>query len=232
MINHDFERLEASVVEAFSQIPTTIVADVAGRRGALDARVRSMTPGLSAVGTAFTVEVRPGDNLMIHAALMLAQPGDILVVDGKGDTSAALMGELMCAHALVTGIRAVVIDGVIRDVTTLRQGQMPVFALGSNSNGPTRTQGGRIGLPVSVGGVAVAAGDLVMCDDDGVVVVPRLEAPDLLEAARAKQASEARRMTDINEGRVLYGWLEGALKAAGELSSESGIAALMTRFGR
>src|SRR5690606_32436381 len=96
MINSSYTRLDAAVVEAFRDIPTTIIADVAGRRGALDARVRSITPGLAAVGTAFTVEVRPGDNLMIHAALMLAQPGDILVVDGKADTTSALMGELMC----------------------------------------------------------------------------------------------------------------------------------------
>lgn len=232
MINHEIERLDSSVVEAFRHISPTIVADVAGRRGALDARVRTMTPGLSAVGTAVTVEVRPGDNLMIHAALMLAGPGDILVVDGKGDTSAALMGELMCAHAQVAGIRAVVLDGAVRDVKALRQGSLPVFAVGSNPNGPTRTQGGRIGLPVSVGGVTVAAGDLVMCDDDGVVAVPRQEAAGLLQAARAKQESEARRMADIQEGRVLYGWLEGALKSAGELSEDSDIATLMARFGR
>lgn len=232
MISHEIERLDPSVVDAFRHISPTIVADVAGRRGALDARVRTMTPGLSAVGTAFTVEVRPGDNLMIHAALMLAGPGDILVVDGKGDTSAALMGELMCAHAQVTGIRAVVLDGAVRDVKALRQGSLPVFAVGSNPNGPTRTQGGRIGLPVSVGGVTVAAGDLVMCDDDGVVAVPRQEAAGLLRAARAKQESEARRMTDIQEGRVLYSWLEGALKSAGELSEDSDIATLMARFGR
>lgn len=232
MISHEIERLDPSVVDAFRHISPTIVADVAGRRGALDARVRTMTPGLSAVGTAVTVEVRPGDNLMIHAALMLAGPGDILVVDGKGDTSAALMGELMCAHAQVAGIRAVVLDGAVRDVKALRQGSLPVFAVGSNPNGPTRTQGGRIGLPVSVGGVTVAAGDLVMCDDDGVVAVPRQEAAGLLQAARAKQESEARRMADIQEGRVLYGWLEGALKSAGELSEDSDIATLMARFGR
>src|SRR5690606_7532242 len=165
VISSDFARLDAAVVAAFENVATTIIADVAGRRGGLDARIRSMTPGRRAVGTAFTVEVRPGDNLMIHAALMLAQPGDILVVDGKADTTSALMGELMCAHAAASGIRAVIIDGAIRDTATLRQGGMPVFAIGSNANGPTRTQGGRIGTPVSVGGVSISAGDLIACDD-------------------------------------------------------------------
>lgn len=230
MINSDFERLDAATVAAYSDIPTTIVADVAGRRGALDARVRSMVPGLSAVGTAFTVEVRPGDNLMIHAALMLARPGDILVVDGKTDSTSALMGELMCAHAAAAGIAAVVIDGVVRDSATLREGQFPVFAAGVNANGPTRTQGGRIGYPVSVGGVSAAAGDLVVCDDDGVVIVPRQDAAGLLTAAQAKIAAEALRFSDIQEGRLLYGWLEGALKTAGELPPEDTIAGLIKRF--
>lgn len=231
-IGNNFTRLDASVVAAFESIPTTILSDVAGRRGALDARVRSMTPSLGAVGTAFTVEVRPGDNLMIHAALMLAHPGDILVIDGKGDTTAALMGELMCAHAAASGIRAVIVDGAIRDTAVLRQGSMPVFAVGSNANGPTRTQGGRVGMPVSVGGVSVMSGDLIVCDDDGVVSVQREEAVLLLEAARAKISAESRRMKDIQEGRLLYGWLEGALKAAGELSANKSIDELMAGFGR
>ncbi|NYT59036.1 RraA family protein [Alcaligenaceae bacterium] len=230
MINSDFERLDAATVAAYADIPTTIVADVAGRRGALDARVRTVVPGLGAVGTAFTVEVRPGDNLMIHAALMLARPGDILVVDGKADTTSALMGELMCAHAAAAGILAVVIDGAVRDSATLRQGRFPVFATGVNANGPTRTQGGRIGHPVSVGGVSVAAGDLVVCDDDGVVIVPRQDAAGLLNAARAKITAEAVRLNDIQEGRLLYGWLEGVLKTTGELPSEQTIANLIQRF--
>lgn len=232
MICSEFERLDASVVAAFEGIASTIVADVAGRRGALDARIRSMTPGRRAVGTAFTVEVRPGDNLMIHAALMLAQPGDILVIDGKADTSSALMGELMCEHALAAGLKAVVIDGAIRDVATLQAGSLPVFAVGCNANGPTRVQGGRVGTPVSVGGVPIASGDLIVCDDDGVVAVPRTEAAALIEAARAKMASEERRLKDIQEGRLLYGWLEGALKTAGELAQDTDIQALMSRFGR
>lgn len=232
MICSDFVRLDASIVAAFEGIATTIVADVAGRRGALDARIRSMTPGRSAAGTAFTVEVRPGDNLMIHAALMLAQPGDILVVDGKGDMTSALMGELMCEHALATGLKAVVIDGAIRDVATLRDGTLPIFAVGCNANGPTRVQAGRVGTPVSAGGVPIASGDLIVCDDDGVVAIPRNEAAALIEPAKAKIASEARRLKDIQEGRVLYGWLESALKTAGELGQDTGIQALMKRFGR
>lgn len=232
MINNNYRRLEASIVAAFEHIPTTIVADVAGRRGALDARIRSITPGLRATGTAFTIEVRPGDNLMIHAALMLAQPGDILVVDGKADTSSALMGELMCAHAAASGIRAVVIDGAVRDIAALRQGSMPVYAIGTNANGPTRTQGGRIGMPVSVGGVCILPGDLIVCDDDGVVTVSQIEASGILDAAQAKISAEARRMNDIQEGRLLYGWLEDALKAAGELSRDSRITEIMADFKR
>lgn len=217
MINSHYTRVDTPELSRSKGIPASIFADVAGRRGALDGRIRSVAAGMRLCGPAFTVEVRPGDNLMIHAALVLAQPGDVLVIDGKADTTSALMGELMCAHASAAGIAGIVIDGAIRDVATLRQGSMPVFACVSNPNGPTRTQGGRIGHAISAGGVSVAAGDLVVGDDDGVVVVPREDVARVIDAAQEKMRAEERRMRDIAEGRLVYGWLEGALKTAGVL---------------
>src|SRR5690554_2355681 len=151
MINSHYTRVDAAELSRSKDIPASIFADVAGRRGALDGRISALAPGMRLCGPAFTVEVRPGDNLMIHAALVLAQPGDVLVIDGKADTTSALMGELMCAHASAAGIAGIVIDGAIRDVATLRQGSMPTFACVSNPNGPTRTQGGRIGHTISAG---------------------------------------------------------------------------------
>lgn len=230
MINSRYERVDESTLAACADLPASILADVCGRRGALDSRIRAMRPGLRLCGTAFTVDVRPGDNLMIHAALMLARPGDVLVVDGKGDTTSALMGELMCAHAVKAGLAGVVVDGAIRDVETLRTGALPVYACGSNPNGPTRTQGGRIGYPVSVGGVVVEPGDLVVGDDDGVVVVSRREASAMLEAARRKVEAEAQRMRDIENGQLLYGWLEGALHASGALPQGQSLDAMIQAF--
>src|SRR6187551_350449 len=118
----------------------------------------------------FTVEVRPGDNLMIHAAMALAKPGDVLVIDGKGDQTAALMGTIMMTACKQLGIAGVIIDGAVRDSLEIDEMDFPVFAAGSNPNGPTKACPGRIGHPVTVGGVTVHPGDFVIGDADGVVV--------------------------------------------------------------
>lgn len=230
MINSDYTRVDEATLAACADLPASILADVCGRRGALDGRIVAIQAGKHLCGTAFTVEVRPGDNLMIHAALILARPGDVLVIDGKASATSALMGELMCAHAQKAGLAGVVIDGAVRDVDALRNGSLPVYACAVNANGPTRTQGGRIGYPVSVGGVTVEPGDLIVGDDDGVVVVSKHEAPTVLEAARRKIDTEAQRMRDIETGRLLYGWLEGALKTAGELPEGQTLNALIEAF--
>src|SRR3546814_9203922 len=106
-------------------------------------------------GTAFTVEVRPGDNLMIHAAIALAKPGDVLVIDGKGDLSSALMGTIMMTACKKLGLAGIVIDGAARDSLEIIEMDYPVFAAGTNPNGPTKNIGGRVGHPVSVGGDTV-----------------------------------------------------------------------------
>jgi RraA family protein len=169
-------------------------------------------------GPAFTIEVRPGDNLMIHAAMALAQPGDILVVDGKGDRTCALMGTLMMNACRKIGIGGVVLDGAVRDTEELRALGFPVYAIGANPNGPTKFVPGRINWPISCGGCAVRPGDLVVGDADGVVVVEREKARSLLDLAAAKVADERTRLADIAAGRNLRAkWLDGALRAAGVL---------------
>jgi 4-hydroxy-4-methyl-2-oxoglutarate aldolase len=232
VINSEYSRVDEATLKACADVPASILSDVCGRRGALDGRLRAMRTGLHLCGPAFTIEVRPGDNLMIHAALMLARPGDVLVIDGKGDIHSALIGELMTAHAQAAGIAGMVIDGAVRDIDALRQGSLPIYACATNPNGPTRTQWGRIGYPVSVGGVGVEPGDLVVGDDDGVVIVPKAQAPDILHAARKKMATEADRRRDIEEGRLLYPWLEGALTTAGVMPKGTTLKELMTAFRR
>ncbi|HEV8211193.1 MAG TPA: hypothetical protein VGP77_13770, partial [Vicinamibacterales bacterium] len=111
----DFERVDPGVVEQAAQFPSSILADVAGRRGALSGRIAPLAPTMKFAGPALTVEVRPGDNLMIHAAMAIAKPGDVIIVDGKGDVSSALMGEIMCQQCAAIGVAAVVIDGAVRD---------------------------------------------------------------------------------------------------------------------
>lgn len=217
-IRRDFERVPADVVARAAGFAASILADVAGRRGTLAGGIAPVSPSMRMAGSAFTVEVRAGDNLMIHAALSLARPGDVLVIDGKGDLGCALMGSLMVNTCKAIGLAGVVIDGAVRDTDELRELGFPVYAAGANPNGPTKYVPGRINWPISCGGIAVQPGDLVVGDADGVVVVERARAAGLLDAAARKVAEERERLADIVAGRNLEPkWLEGALRAAGLL---------------
>lgn len=212
----DINRVDAAVVAQAARYPSSILADVAGRRGALSGRIAPLAPSMRFAGPALTVEVRPGDNLMIHAAMALAQPGDVIVIDGKGDLTSALMGEIMCQQCVALGVAAVVIDGAVRDSEAIRELGFPMYAAGLNPNGPTKFVPGRVNHPVSLGGVTVFPGDLVVGDADGVTVIERDKAALLLPLAEEKVAAETRRIADIRSRKALRPtWLDGALRAAG-----------------
>ena len=216
-VRREFERVSPAVVAEAAKYQAAILADVAGRRGTLNA-VAPLDAAMRIAGPAFTIEVRAGDNLMIHAAMTMAKPGDVLVIDGKGDTSCALMGALMINACKVLQLGGIVIDGAVRDTDELLELGFPVFAAGVNPNGPTKFIPGRINWPISAGGVAVCPGDLIVGDADGVVVVEREKAASLLPLAAKKVADEGKRMDDILAKRALKpGWLDGALRAAGVL---------------
>jgi 4-hydroxy-4-methyl-2-oxoglutarate aldolase len=210
------ERVDAATVAEAARYPSSILADVAGRRGALSGRIAPLAPSMRFAGPAITVEVRPGDNLMIHAAMALAQPGDVLVIDGKGDLNSALMGEIMSQQCVALGVVGVVIDGAVRDSEALRAMGFAMFAAGLNPNGPTKFVPGRINHPIAIGGVSVNPGDLVVGDADGVTVIERAKAAAMLPLAAEKVAAETKRIADIKSRKALRpGWLDGALRAAG-----------------
>ena len=212
-----FERVPAELVAQASGLQAAILADVAGRRGALHGRVRALRPNMKLAGPALTVEVRPGDNLMIHAAIALAQPGDVLVIDGKADQTCALMGTIMMTACRQRGIAGVVVDAAVRDSLEIEEMDFPVFSVGTNPNGPTKNIGGRIGHPISCGGVTVHAGDFVLADADGVVVIERQALAGLIPAAHKKVEDEAKRIAQIKEGKTAASWLVPSLRAAGVL---------------
>ncbi|MDR1968070.1 MAG: RraA family protein [Burkholderiaceae bacterium] len=217
-IRRDFERVAPEVVAGAANFASSIFADVAGRRGAMDGRIRALAPAMRACGPAFTVEVRPGDNLMIHAAMAMARPGDVLVIDGKADRTAALMGAIMLTTCRQLGFGGVVLDASHRDTEELLALGFPVWSVGANPNGPTKGVPGRINWPLSCGGVAVSPGDLIVADADGVVVLEREKAPAMLPLAEKKVADERKRIADITGGGPIRpGWLDGALRAAGVL---------------
>lgn len=213
----DFDRISPELIKKAAQFQPAIFADVAGRRGALHGRINALHPSMKLAGTALTVDVRPGDNLMIHAAMAVAKPGDVLVIDGKGDLSSALMGTIMMTACKQLGIAGVVIDGAVRDSLEILEMGFPVFAAGTNPNGPTKNIPGLIGTPISVGGVSIKSGDFIIADNDGVVAIEKERLADLIELAAKKENEEKKRIEAIKAGDVRPKWLVNSLITAGVL---------------
>lgn len=167
------------------------------------------------LGTALTVRVRSGDNLHIHRALQLVRPGEVLVIDGGGDTSRALVGEILKRVAQSRGVRGFVVDGAVRDLDAFANDDFPCFARDVCLRGPYKHGPGEIGVPVTVGGLLVHSGDIVVGDTDGVVAIPLDQAQAVAAAARAVMAREAATLRAIAAGRYDDAWIEAAMAAAG-----------------
>jgi regulator of RNase E activity RraA len=215
-VRRNYPRLSAELVREAATLPAAILADVYGRRGTLSGRIAALAPTMKVAGPALTVEVRPGDNLMIHAALAIAKPGDVIIVDGKGDQTCALIGEIMVSQAIAIGVAGMVLDAAVRDVEALREKGFPVFSFGANPCGPTKRVPGRVNHPISVGGIAVNPGDLVLGDADGVVVIERERVAEMIALGRKKVADERKRLDGIARREQLTpGWLAPSLEEAG-----------------
>jgi len=216
-LRRELTRVDAATVRAAARFQAAILADVAGRRGTMHGRIAPIARSMRCAGPALTIEVRPGDNLMIHAALTFAQAGDVLVIDGKADLTCALMGAIMMNQCKARGLAGVIIDGAVRDVDELVELGFPVFAAGANPNGPTKFQPGRVNWPIAIGGVSVNPGDLVVGDADGVVVVPRLDAARVLALSEQRSAREQQTRERLRAGELgldIYG-LRAKLAALG-----------------
>lgn len=200
----------------FLDIPVANVGDCMSRMFAGGPALRPMhRPGQRMAGPAVTVKTRPGDNLLIHKALWTAAPGDVLVVDGGGDLTNALFGEIMVSIAVKRGLAGVVLNGSIRDAFTLREGDFPVFAAGVTHRGPYKDGPGEINVPIAIAGMVIEPGDLVIGDDDGVLCVPYEQAHALHDAARAKMAQEAQMMAAIQAGTLDIAWIDATLQRIG-----------------
>ena len=204
-------RVSTDLVARFRGLPVANVSDSMSRMMAGGARIRPMHGGGAMAGPALTVKARPGDNLMIHKALDLAAPGDVVVVDGGGDLTNALIGELMVAHAMARGVAGMVIDGAIRDAASLRAGGFPIFAAGISHRGPYKDGPGEINIPIAIDGMVVMPGDLMLGDDDGVLCVPLAEAETILAAATAKHAAEDRQLAATRNGTLDRSWVDAEL---------------------
>ncbi len=180
------------IVAAFRELPVAAIGDAMSRNvGAVGLRQYHRRLETVLVGPAVTVRVRPGDNLMIHKALMMVEPGDVLVVDGGGDLTQALVGGLIRTTCVAKKLAGLVIDGALRDLTEWAEDGMPVFAKGHTHRGPGKDGPGEVNVPVSCAGLVVMPGDLVVGDADGVIAVPAAEVERVLAKTREHLVREA-----------------------------------------
>jgi regulator of RNase E activity RraA len=180
------------MVAALRKVPVAVAGDCMGRSiGAMG--LRAYHPDLKTVmcGPAITVRIRPGDNLMIHKAMMMAQPGDVIVIDGGADVTQALVGGLMRTTAMTRGLAGFVIDGAIRDLVEWAEGGIAIYARGHTHRGPSKEGPGEINVPIACAGLAVMPGDLILADADGIIAIPPDEIAALLPRIQAHLEREA-----------------------------------------
>ncbi len=195
-------KVSAETIAKYRDLPVANVSDVMSRMVAAGPALRPLHASGVLAGAAFTVKTRPGDNLMIHKALLMAGPGDVIVVDAGGDLTNALMGELMLSHARAIGTTGVVINGAVRDYGWISSNTFPVFAAGVTHRGPYKDGPGEINVPVSLGGMIIEPGDLILGDEDGLVCVPFDETEEIHALAKAKNIAEAKTYENTLAGRL------------------------------
>jgi regulator of RNase E activity RraA len=204
---------DPSIIARFERLATSLLSDVFGRWAGAPGLlpVTGLKPGQVVAGPALTVRTRPGDNLVVHKALDLARPGEVLVVAAGGATDRAILGGLMGQYASRKQLAAIVVDGAVRDRSDLDESAPPVFAAGLSHLGPYKDGPGDIRGNVSIAGLAVTDGDFVVGDEDGVTVVPRDRAEGILRAAEEKLKAEAAEARAIADGTWDRTWIDAAL---------------------
>ncbi len=208
-------RAPRELIAALARHAAANLCDSMGRTGQVSSALRAMHRSGKICGPALTVRTAPGDNLLIHKAIDLAQPGDVIVVDGGGFTEAALIGDLMTSYAVTRDVAGFVIDGAVRDVEEISARDLPVYARAVSPRGPTREGPGEINVAVSIGGAVVHPGDIVVGDGDGLVIVPPAQAQAILAAVEKLLAKEKALLDSIAAGNVDRRWVNETLAAKG-----------------
>jgi 4-hydroxy-4-methyl-2-oxoglutarate aldolase len=212
IIRRAWTRPEPSVIDAFRSVPTALIADALGHGfGVVDHDIRPVWNGPGFVGPALTVETAPDDILAVHAALKFSRPGDVVVVATRGSTRAAVLGGITTGLLRNAGIVAAVTDGVVRDVAHIEANGLPVYARGVSPGIPFKNGPGRIGLAVSLGHVAIAPGDIVVGDRDGVVAVPLAHARHTMGALATARTVETDLEAVVAGGSAVPPYAEQAL---------------------
>jgi 4-hydroxy-4-methyl-2-oxoglutarate aldolase len=195
-------RTDPEMLDALAEAGVSTVHEAQERTGYIGPNIRPIQDGVSVAGNAVTVSCHPGDNIMIHAAVEVCQPGDLMVVTNTGPSSHGMFGDLLATSLAARGVRGLVIDAGVRDVADLREMGFPVWSQYVSSQGTVKETPGSVNIPVSISGVTIAPGDVVCADDDGVVVVPHDGVESVLEGARARLEREATKRQRLAAGEL------------------------------
>ena len=216
-IIRNFQRPDPTLVERFRGMPVANIDDCMNRIAAVDAAIKPIGYKGQLLGTAFTVKVAQGDNLMFHAAMDLTKPGDVVVIDAGGFTERAIFGELMAAYCKSRGVRGIICDGAIRDYDGLAEMKdFQVYARSATPNGPYKNGPGEINTPVVIGGRLVYPGDIIVGDQDGVLIICPAIAEQIAHAAEEVEKKEAVIMEHIvKDGTYVRPWVAEKLKEIG-----------------
>lgn len=216
-IQHEIVRPDPALVAELAKYPTSNVADAQERFGFMDPGIRRISGGKLA-GPAITVLTRPGDNLMVHKALEVARPGDVVVVSTCRSDNTAVFGEIMATTLMGAGLEGIVVDGAVRDFDELQKMGVKVFARTVVGSACDKDGPGEINYPIACGGVAVLPGDVIIGDSDGVVVVRAKDIPVVLERVRAISSGESKRIEEIKNGLLFKPDINRTLKDKGVIS--------------
>jgi regulator of RNase E activity RraA len=216
-IRREIDRADPEVIAGIAEFETPEISDLMNRLYTMTSAIRNLTaPEVRLLGPACTVKAFPGDNLMVHKSLDIVQPGDVVVIDASSSMMTAVLGDLVSTKARHRGIAGFVIDGLLRDLpAVMALGGFPVFARGVTPIGPLHRGPGEINFPVSVGGIVVHPGDIIVGDLNGVVVVPREIAAELLERLRNRAPAERAYAESVARGQFSNDWVDKALEESG-----------------
>jgi len=203
------------LLKAFADLPTSNISDNMLRHYGEGAQLRPYHRGGKLVGPAFTVKTRPGDNLLTHKAIDMAAPGDVILVDAGGALDHAIIGEIMTSHAKKRGVAGMIIDGAIRDLDAIAASDFPVYACGVTHRGPYKDGPGEINVQISIAGMVVNPGDIIVADADGVIAISQAEAEQVIALTIAQKNKEEATLAAIAAGKVDRSWVDKLLREKG-----------------
>ena len=216
VVVRNIKRTDAGLVERLGVLGVATAHEAYGRFGLMKPYLRPVWAGGEAAGSAVTVLVHPGDNWMIHVAVEQCRPGDILVVGCSADNTDGMFGDLLATSLMARGVRGLVIDAGVRDARTLREMGFPVWSRAISAKGTVKATPGAVNVPVVCAGINVMPGDAVIADDDGVVVIRRQDAEEVLSRGEKRHADEEDKRKQLAEGKLgldMYNMREALAKA-------------------